>query len=115
MTWNVKSEDDNLMLGRTAYKCNLKWSNKSIAAFIASVVPCSCVIVGNIGTATAPLEIITHKMGLFFQSTLYTFRDNVYHGRCILNHRLFEALISVKAGTLASFSILILYVHTTLR
>lgn len=78
MTWNVKSEDDNLMLGRTAYKCNLKWSNKSIAAFIASVVPCSCVIVGNIGTATAPLEIITHKMGLFFQSILYTFRDNVY-------------------------------------
>ena len=36
MTWNVKSEDDNLMLGRTAYKCNLKWSNKSIAAFIAA-------------------------------------------------------------------------------
>ena len=37
-----------------------------------------CVIVGNIGTATAPLEIITHKMGLFFQGILYTFRDNVY-------------------------------------
>ena len=48
MTWNVKSEDDNLMLGRTAYKCNLKWSNKSIAAFIAAL-PLHAD--GNIGTA----------------------------------------------------------------